>query len=408
MAFVGYGVTAPEFHYDDYAGMDVTGRVVVMLFGAPSQFGSAPSAYYSSFRVKAAIATSHGAVGILTIWAGKIAEHYPFKAVGSDVSNPSLNWLDTDGRPNGTQEKIRASALLSVPGANKIFEGSPKSLEQALADANAGRAQAFALPATITVQTRCDHRDLQSPNVVGVLPGSDPKLKSEYVLFSAHLDHLGIGDAVDGDNIYNGAVDNASGIAALIEIAQAFASSKPPRRSIIFLAVTGEEEGLLGSDYLAHFPIVPITNISTNINMDEIPLLYDFRDIVPFGAEHSSLGSVVNKVASQFGVEVSPDPAPEEVFFIRSDQFSFVKEGIPSVAIDAGYKAVDPNLDGKKISDNFEQTRYHQPSDDMNQPLNFDAAAKYTRIVLCVGYEVAQAENPPHWNAGDFFLRFVH
>jgi Zn-dependent M28 family amino/carboxypeptidase len=177
---------------------------------------------------------------------------------------------------------------------------------------------------------------------------------------------------------------------------------------MLFLAVTGEEEGLLGSDYYAEHANVPLPQLVADINMDEIATLYDFKDIVPIGAEHSSLEAVINDVAAHFGIGVTPDPSPETVYFIRSDQFSFVRKGVPSVVMTSGYKTSDPNLDGKKIFDEWEENRYHKPGDDMKQPLDFNAAAKYTRIALCVGYEVAQADDRPHWNTGDFFLKFVH
>jgi Zn-dependent M28 family amino/carboxypeptidase len=213
-----------------------------------------------------------------------------------------------------------------------------------------------------------------------------------------------VGTPVNGDSIYNGALDNASGTAALIEMAHAFATApQPPRRSVLFLAVTGEEEGLLGSDYFAHFPTVPIDNIVANINMDELPMVFDFKDVVPLGAEHSSLGPLIDTIAKSEGLEVSPDPLPEENFFVRSDQYSLVREGVPAVAIAGGEKAVDPNVDGAKAEREWIKTHYHSPQDDMSQPLDFNAAAKYTRLNYAVGYAVANQDARPTWNPGDFF-----
>src|SRR4029077_8506276 len=227
---------------------------------------------------------------------------------------------------------------------------------------------------------------------------------NEFVVFTAHLDHLGIGDPVKGDTIYNGAADNASGTAALLEMARAFSELKmAPRRSLLFIAVTGEEEGLLGSDYYAHNPTVPISQIVANVNMDEVSFLYDFKDIVPLGGEHSSLGAIVDDVARNMGLEVSPDPAPEEVYFVRSDQYSFVEQGVPSIYIGEGYKAIAPKLDGKKMQLDWEARRYHLPGDDMTQPLDFNALVKGTRVDLATGYEIAQQTERPHWNKGDFF-----
>src|SRR5581483_438300 len=225
-------------------------------------------------------------------------------------------------------------------------------------------------------------------------------------VYTAHLDHMGIGEPIDGDSIYNGAVDNASGSAALLEVARAFTLlPQPPRRSIVFVAVTGEEAGLIGSDYFARNPTIPRSNIIADVNMDGISLFYDFKDIVALGEEHSSLGKAVRQAAERMNLEVSPDPLPEEVDFIRSDQYSFVRQGVPSVMISEGFKTADPNLDGKKISLAWEDKLYHTPKDDMNQPLNFDAAAHCTRVQFLVGYIVANDDERPSWNPGDFFGR---
>ena len=181
---------------------------------------------------------------------------------------------------------------------------------------------------------------------------------------------------------------------------------RPPRRSLLFIAVTGEEEGLLGSDYYAHNPTVPMSQIVADVNMDEVSFLYDFKDIVPLGADHSSLGAVADDVARHMGLEVSPDPAPEEVYFVRSDQYSFVEQGVPSIYIGEGYKAVNPKLDGKKMQVDWEATRYHLPGDDMSQPMDFNALVKGTRVDLAAGYEIAQQKDRPRWNKGDFFEDF--
>jgi Zn-dependent M28 family amino/carboxypeptidase len=209
---------------------------------------------------------------------------------------------------------------------------------------------------------------------------------------------------VDGDAIYNGAVDNASGTAGLIEIARGFTRlPQPPRRSILFVAVTGEEAGLIGSDYYAHNPTVAHENLVANINLDGVSLFYDFKDIVALGEEHSSLGKVVREAASRMDLEVSPDPMPEEVFFIRSDQYSFVRQGIPAVMVSEGFKARDPRIDGRKVSLDWEAKLYHTPKDDMSQPLDFGAAVRCIRLQFLIGYLTAQNNNRPAWNPGDFF-----
>jgi Zn-dependent M28 family amino/carboxypeptidase len=408
VVFVGFGVTAPEFGYDDYAGADVKGKTVAMFYGAPAKFPSAQRAHYSALRVKLATAVAHGAIGYVLIWAGQIEERIPFSRVVRFYREQSLRWLDKNGTPNDAQPQIRASATLSKTGAGILFDGASKTLSEAIDTSAKGQAQSFPLTRGLLIHVVSRHTPAKSPNIAAMLPGSDPELKKEYVVYTAHADHLGIGEAINGDSIYNGAVDNASGTAALLELAHVFSELAPaPRRSILFLVVTGEEEGLLGSDYYAHYPTVPIGQIAANVNMDGVSLLYDFRDIVPLGAEHSTIATVVNDVAQHFGLEVSPDPLPEEVFFIRSDQYSFVRQGVPAVAITEGFKAVDPKINGKDVSLQWEKTRYHTPKDDMQQPLNFEAAAKLTRVDFAVGYLLAQQDQRARWNQGDFFAQIA-
>jgi hypothetical protein len=406
--FAGYGVTAPEFNYDDYAGIDVRGKIVVAFYGAPTNFPTAPHAHYSSPAVKVANAVARGAVGYISIWAGKRAERTPLARRARYV-HARLRWLDENGRPNDSQPQIKGSASISEAVAAKMFEGATKSYKDAFADSLANKPQRFPLPVTVALHLVSEHSETESPNIAAILPGSDAKLKEEYVLFSAHLDHLGIGTPVNGDNIYNGAIDNGSGSAGVLEVARALtAMPKAPRRSILFLFVTGEEEGLLGSDAYAHHPTVPIAQIAANVNMDELSMWYDFADIVPQGADHSTIGKVVDDVAHHMNLQISPDPQPDEVFFVRSDQYSFVKQGVPAVAVDSGYKTVDPKLDGKKIQDEWEDKYYHEPNDDMKQPyLDLNAAAKCVRLDLAIGYEIAQQTERPHWNKGDFFEKFA-
>jgi hypothetical protein len=408
VVFVGYGVSAPEFGYDDYAGIDVRGKIVAAIYGAPPKLPSAPGAHFSSSEQKLRMAAEHGAIGFLSIWAGRTEQHTPFSEYVRFTRGPSYRWLDDKGVPNNAEPKLKGVARLSSNAAEALFQGAPKSWNEALQAAENSQPQGFPLKVSVSIHAVSRYSEVESPNVAAILPGSDPELKNEYVVFTAHLDHLGIGDPVKGDSIYNGAADNASGTAALLEMARAFSELKTaPRRSLLFLAVTGEEEGLLGSDYYAHYPTVPITQIVANINMDEVSFLYDFKDIVPLGGEHSTLGAVADDVARHMGLIVSPDPAPEEVYFVRSDQYSFILQGVPALYIEEGLQTVDPDLDGKKMQFDWEVQRYHLPSDDMNQPFDFKATVKCTRVDLAVGYEVAQQTERPHWNAGDFFGKFV-
>ena len=404
VVFVGRGVTAPEQNYDDYKGVDARGKIVAMFYGAPD-FESSLKAHYSSSELKAKNAAEHGAVGIISLDDPVLQQMYSFDQQVRDLSFPEFRWLDKKGQPNDYFPALKGRCFLSLEASKKFFEGSPHSAEELFEAMKAGKPMSFAMDITAKIQNVTTLREAQSRNIVAKLEGSDPALKSEYVVYSAHLDHLGIGEAVQGDTIYNGALDNASGSAILIELARAFSTMKTrPRRSILFVSVTGEEAGLLGSDYFANYPTVPKKAIVANVNMDEDLMLWPLQDIVAFGAEHSSLDAVVKKAAARMQLGQSPDPMPQEVVFIRSDQYSFVKQGIPAVFPVPGFKSTDVNIDPMEIFKNWEKTRYHHPQDDIDQPgLDFNAAAKYARFVFLCGYLITEDSQRPFWNKGDFF-----
>jgi Peptidase family M28/PA domain len=404
VVFVGDGVTAPDQNYDDYQGIDAKGKIVALMFGAPN-FESSLKAHYSSAEVKLQNAVAHGAVAVILLDDPVFEGLYSFKEQVRDLSFPDLRWLDKQQRPNEYFPELKGNAFLSLGATKKFFDGSGHSAEEVFAAMKAGKPMSFVMPITAKIHNVTGLKDVASRNVVAQLEGSDPTLKNEYVVYSAHLDHLGIGEPVKGDGIYNGALDNASGSAILLEVARAFSGMKTrPRRSILFLSVTGEEAGLLGSDYFAHYPTVNKSSVVANVNMDEDLMLWPLRDIVAFGAEHSSLDAVVKKAAARLQLSESPDPNPEEVVFIRSDQYSFVKQGVPAIFPVPGFKSDDPKIKPEEIFKNWEQTRYHQPQDDMDQPgLDFDAAAKYARFVFLCGFLITEDAQRPTWNKGDFF-----
>lgn len=404
VVFVGDGVTAPEQHYDDYQGIDAKGKIVAIMSEAPN-FESSLKAHYSSSEVKARNAVAHGAVGILILDDPTLEGLYPFSEQVRDLSFPQFRWLDKQGRPNDYFPELKAAAFINIEATKKFFAGTAHPAEEVFAAVKAGKPISFAVPITARIHNASKMEDAHSPNVVAKFEGSDPVLKNEYLVYSAHLDHLGIGTAVQGDSIYNGALDNASGSAMLLEVARAFTRMHPPpRRSILFVSVTGEEAGLLGSDYFAHYPTVAKNSIVANVNTDEDLMLWPLQDIIAFGAEHSSLNGVIQRAADRMHLSQSPDPMPEEVIFIRSDQYSFVKAGIPAVMPSPGFKSTDANIKPLDIFKTWEATRYHQPQDDMAQPgLDFDAAAQYARFVFLCGYFITTDTQRPAWNKGDFF-----
>jgi Peptidase family M28/PA domain len=404
VVFVGFGVTAPEQEYDDYKGVDAKGKLVAVTFGAPN-FESSLRAHYSSGVVKAKNAVLHGAVGIILVDDPIFEQVYPFSKRVRDLARPEFRWLDKQGQPNDYYPELKCSVSLSPSATAKFFNGSPHTAQEIFSASKIGKPVSFALPMMAKVHTVTQWQEVQSPNVLAKLEGSDPVLKNEYLVYSAHLDHLGIGEAVEGDKIYNGALDNATGSATLIEIARAFSKMKPrPRRSILFVSVTGEESGLLGSDYFAHYPTVAKRSIVADVNTDMDLMLWPLQDIVAFGAEHSSLEGVIRRATQRMGLVESPDPLAQMVIFIRSDQYSFVKQGIPAVMPSPGFKSSDPKIAPFEILGKWEDTRYHQPQDDMEQPgLDFDAAAKYARFVFLCGYLITEDAQRPAWNKGDFF-----
>ncbi len=404
VVFVGFGVTAPEQGYDDYKGIEVKGKIVALMSGAPD-FESSIKAHYSSSLGKLSNAAAHGAVGIITLDSPRMEQLYSFSEQVRDLALPQFRWIDKQGTPDGYFPELKGNATLSMRVTAQIFAGSPHTAEEVYAALKTGKPMSFDLPVTAKIHNVTKLDDVKSPNVVAKLEGSDPVLKSEYVVYTAHLDHLGIGAPVNGDSIYNGALDNASGSAILIEMARAFSTMKMhPRRSMLFVAVTAEEAGLLGSDYFAHYPTVRKSSIAADVNTDEDPMFWPIADIVAFGAEHSSIESAIHRACERMHFTQSPDPVPEQVVFIRSDQYSFVKQGIPAVMPTPGVKSSDPKLSPGEIFENWERTRYHQPQDDMQQPgLDFETAAQFARFTFLTGYFISQDTERPTWNKGDFF-----
>ena len=316
---------------------------------------------------------------------------------------PRATWVDDTGEPFQRAPGLQGSASLNHSGVAAIFEGATASAADVFAAAAAGTLESFDLPSEVTIWTTSTHRSLESRNVIGRLPGSDPALANEHVVYVGHIDHLGVGVPVDGDGIYNGAHDNASGVSIVLEIARAFtALPERPRRSLIFLGVTAEEWGLLGSDYFAQQPTVA-GELVANFSLDMPFLFHPLLDIVPYGAEHSSMSDAVEAAAEHLGLGIGPDPIPQQVLFIRSDHFSFVRRGIPALFIKSGFETGDPALDGSKINADWRVDYYHMPRDEADQGFYFEAGATHGQVNFLTGYIIANADERPAWNEGDFF-----
>lgn len=404
VVFVGFGLTAPDRGWDDYAGVDVKGKLVATVYDVPTQFASEEAAARTSTEQVEANAAAHGAIGLIRLGTPALEKMLPWKRIVANAVFPAMTFFKADGSIAKSVPELKVSALLSPGLSARVFEKAPKSFEQALEGLKDKQPHSFELPVKLSIKSVAKHRDLTSPNVVGVLRGSDPKLKDEYVVYSSHLDHLGIGAPVDGDSIYNGVVDNASGSAVLVSLAQTFAAMpKKPKRSLLFVFTTAEEKGLLGADAFAEQPTVPAKSMVANINMDGASLFYPFDDVVALGEAHSSLHAQVAKAAAELGLTVSPDPQPDQAYFVRSDQFPFVLAGVPAVFASEGFKAKDKAFDARKFAEQWVSTRYHAPSDDLKQPLAWDAAVEYGQFHFLLGYHVAQDAARPTWNKGDYF-----
>jgi len=401
LVFAGYGVSAPELGYDDFANLDVRGKVLVTFRGAPPRFPNDQRAYYSNSIVKDQIAAARGAIGILQIQKPDDEARAPWERNMRQSKLPGFRWLDAGGAPANVQAAIELAGSLSPQTEPRVFEGSPKTYAQAVADAESSRVQGFPLAWSVKAERVTEQARTTSPNVVGVLRGSDPKLRNECIVVSAHLDHLGISEPVKGDSVNNGAYDNASGTAMMLEVARAFTSLKArPKRSMVFLSVTGEEKGLQGSDYFARNDAPDSMDVVGDVNLDMVLLLRPLTKVVPIGGEHTSFGPLVERAARLAGLETAPDPLPAEVVFVRSDQFSFIKQGVPAVFPVSGN---DGSAAGADEVAHWRVEHYHSPSDDMNQPFDWPSGAKFTSMAFWTAWMAADAKEPPGWNPGDFF-----
>ena len=404
VAFVGYGVSAPALGYDDYgSGADVKGKVVAYLSGAPAMLPSNERAYYSSGAVKEAEAVKRGAIGTIS-FTSPDDPRFRWDVSVATGKQGGYAWVDAQGNPNRGDLALRGSASLNHSGVEALFAGAPKPPAEVFAAAAKSTPQAFDLATRVSLATRSTHKDVESANLVARLEGSDATLKNEHVVYIAHVDHFGRGVAMNGDEIYNGAHDNASGVAIVLDVARAYAALPTrPRRSILFLFVTAEERGLLGSDYFARNPTVPKDGLVADLTLDMPFLFHPLLDIVPYGAQHSTLSAPVAQAAEHLGIGIGTDPIPEQVLFIRSDHFSFVRQGVPSLFIKSGFKTGDPAKDGAAINAGYRRDVYHKPNDDMSQPFDFDAGAAHARLNFLTGWLVAQETARPAWNPDDFF-----
>jgi hypothetical protein len=396
LVFAGRGINDPVLGINDYAGVDVRGKIAVVMAGAPKGLSGEVAAHLVS--AKEEMAARAGAIGLVEL---PVPGAYSPRSerVGYFTRTPILDWVDATGKA-GESNTLRIRVSFSRGVARDLLENAGQSLDRLASAARAGdKLPAFDLGATISVEAGTDWQDFTSPEVIGIMPGADPAKASESVVLMGHLDHLGVKpDAKPGeDRVYNGALDNATGVATMIEAARKFAAAKDrPRRSVMFVANTGEERGLLGADYLAAHPLAGA--IVGMVNLDMPLLLYDFTDVVAFGAEHSTIARTAAAAGAAMGIAISPDPMPEETLFVRSDHYRFVLRGVPAVFLMTGYAN-----GGKQAYSDFFARAYHSLKDDMSQPIRWNAGARYAELNYRIARAMADDEARPMWYAKDYF-----
>lgn len=402
MVFAGYGMRIPEAQYDDFTGLDVKGKVIVTLMGGPAGVAPALSSHYSSQEERAKLMKATGAIGSLQL-VNPDLQDVPWSRAALMQADAAMDLAD----PQMSSDRVsRLRGRVNPEYAKLLLEGSGHTFEE-LVDLHRRRAPLPKFALTGTLRARTVHKEARrvSDNVVAKIKGSDSRLASEYVLLSAHLDHIGTGEAVNGDTIRNGAMDNASGVATLLEIARMLQSANPrPRRSVIFLACTAEEKGLLGSKYFAERSTVPIGKVVANVNLDMMLPLFPLRILRAYGLGESDLADRVQTAAHEGGIQVQDDPEPQRNIFIRSDQYSFIKKGIPALFLSFGFA---PNSAEQKTFFDWLHQRYHGPADDVNQPVDKKAAGEFTRLMTRLTLGIANTDQRPAWRQDSFFRRYV-
>ncbi|MCB0488159.1 MAG: M28 family peptidase [Cyclobacteriaceae bacterium] len=404
LVFVGYGVHAPELGYDDYQKIDVKNKIVVFFNQAPESFPSNERAYFSSAPVKYEEAVKRGAIGAITMQLPG-DQRTSWEAAVRRSKQGTSRWADATGKAQNTFEQLKVIATFNPANAEKLFASSGKKMDAIINSIKNNKPQSLPLNLEARMTVSSETSSIATSNLIGIIPGSDPVLKNEYVVYVAHVDHFGIGVPVKGDSIYNGAHDNASGTSIALEIARTYKRLKEPtKRSIIIAIVTGEESGLLGSDFFASNPTIPQQSMVANFSMDMPFFFHPVLDIVPYGAQHSSLSKPLGEAAKYLNLGIGPDPFPEQVVFIRSDHYSFIKKGIPSLFIKSGFKTVESDKVDRSVADvAWRRTTYHTPQDDMSQDFDFNGAATHVKVNFLTGYQVANDPQRPTWNKGDFF-----
>jgi Zn-dependent M28 family amino/carboxypeptidase len=402
LVFVGYGLKIPEKNYDDLAGLDLHGKIVVYLAGSPSDIPTALSSHYQTIGERWKALKQAGVIGIITI-PNPASMDIPWSRMSLNRAHPSMDLADPEFDET---QGLKMAMTFNPAQAERLFAVSGHTFDEiAAAGKDRKPLPHFPLRVSLKAHATVKSTPVESANIIGKLPGNDPALKNEYAVISAHIDHIGIGEPVNGDRIYNGAMDNASGVAVLLDLAAQFnAHPEQLRRSILFVVVTAEEKGLLGSKYFAARPTVPPTSMIADINIDMFLPIVPLKVLKVPGLAESDLGDRARDAAQLFGVRVQPDPEPLRNVFIRSDQYNFIRHGVPALKLDVGF---DPGSPEQKIFKDWLTNRYHAPSDDLAQPVNLASAGLYEDVVRQLLISVANTDTRPQWKPDSFFRRYA-
>jgi len=400
MVFVGHGLSIPEVGHDELAGLDLKGKIAVFLYGGPETIPGPLRAHHSSQAERVKALKKAGAIGTVVLMNPK-HEETPWARTALSRLQPAMTFADP---ALDESTGLQVSVTFNPAHAEALFAGTPHTFKELLALANANQPlPRFELPSRLQSNAERVSAPVKSVNVVGLLPGADAVLAREYVVLTAHLDHVGVGAPIQGDAIYNGAMDNATGVAAVLEVARALQAQKP-QRSILFVLVTGEEKGLLGSRYFAAHPTVPAEAIVANFNLDMFLPLFPLKHLVAYGQDESTLAAPLQEVATAQGVKLLKDPEPNRMLFIRSDQYAFILKGVPALSFKFGYTPGSPE---ERAFKGWYTRHYHAPSDDLRQPIDKDAAVRFVKLLTELTRTVANAPERPRWNDTSFFRRFA-
>jgi len=401
--FIGFGVHAPDLGHDDFAGADLQGKIAVVLYGAPKQFESTQRAHHSHSDLKRSLAAKQGAVGFIVVTTPWDEARYPWAFIVGNSRFPAMRLLAADGSVVDAFPQLQAGGYVSRAAAGRLFAASGHTVEEAFARAEAGQPQTFPLNVELTLGGEASLRTVESANVLGWLPGADPALAGEPIVVTGHLDHLGIGTPVNGDSIYNGAADNALGIGLILAAAEELAAGPRLPRPILFAALTAEEKGLLGAQHLAQNPPARVKHFAANVNVDMPLFPAPVSSLIAWGEDHTTLGTLTHTAAARAGFTVTPDPMPEETIFIRSDQYPFVRTGVPAIYLSTGQRSDDKDVDLPALWMDHLKRRYHKPSDDLSQPIHWPSTGVFARLVADILGDIARDPQAPAWLPGDFF-----